>query len=291
MTAIAALFFCFMGAKTGRADETDVTDELIAPGKNGASIFFSIDEGYNDFLTAMGLEWAPGLSTGETSFVEDREGQLPGDSGFKISIPLDEPDLTGVVGVETNITLTPAMVGQKTFDEIVSFIADKHKAGAPLQPGGEGGFMTEGEEEFYIFYSAKDLFEAYGVSIMGLFQDGKERSISKSFQCGVLYDTDAFEDGKIHVTFGPLLADSDLGDGGECEMDLTDTLSFPTRMAILYDGNNDNRLEFSYWLAGEKREYDGNGGGCAAGVFGLAGLAILALSAGLRATTKGGKHA
>jgi hypothetical protein len=274
------MVFC-VGIGAGNAAEVDVTSDLIAAGQNEAEIAFPIDDG-TEYVTAinyLGFTWAnylaPSPAQGATNFVTGMPKQLPGNSGFSVEIPLVSGTYKGLTGMECSITLTPTMVGQRTFDEMVAFLVEKHET-QPSSATEEGGFAEDEDEEgneYYVFYSAKELFNKYGIFITGLFSDGTDADVSEYFQCGTLYDENRFEEGKIDISFGPILADSaPIND--EYAIDLTEMFQSPIKLAIVYDGIADDTLNFSFWLAGERRDYGDSGGGCNAGadMFGLVGL-------------------
>ena len=243
-------------AGIGFAEEADVTAGLLPAAANETGILFSIDTDFDGLLEELGLTWAnslaPDTPAGRTAFVTGKPGQLPGNTGLSLHIPLlpGESGLRGVTGVECGLALTPRVVGQVVFDDIVAFLKEKHAAGAAFDPAsGQGGFMQEGGDEFYVFYSAASLLEQYNIGVFTQFpKDSEERNVSASFQCGVLYDEEEFERGNIHMMFGPLLADMP-HEGGLYELDLTETVPMGVRLAILFDGASDDALDFTFWLA------------------------------------------
>lgn len=265
--------------------EMDVSDALFRSNVAGLGTPIYVDAESNNFLLSQfGIVWANDLMSqpaGTSSFVSGKSGQLPGSgTGATFRFPMDIAGarVKGAIGTEQNLELTPDIVGQSTFDDMVAFLRSSRASKPDRFITGEG--MT-----FYVPYTAGDFLGEFGISVMARFADGTERDVSDNYMMGVVYDESMFADGRIYIVYGTLFVDS-VSDNGSYVTDLTpyfDPSDF-AKMPLLHDGAADNTIEIAYWLAREENA-SGGSSGCNAGLP-LVILAFAAMGMGLVAGKK-----
>ncbi|MDR1019821.1 MAG: DUF4198 domain-containing protein [Synergistaceae bacterium] len=267
--------------------EGDITLALIEAGKNNAGISFPIWTGGDKtdlisekwgFATADGLAATP---KGTTEFLLRQANQLPGiDTGAKISIPLDIrlAGTRGLIGFGQRISLTPAMLGKDTFDSMSAFLKSQYAAFERDGTLQEAMFFPEDGKTWYVPYTPEVLFDQFDIAVMARFSDEEVRDVTGDFQIGVVYDEATIGDA-ILINYGGMVADS-APDGGNYSIDVTNDLYpgfSPYKWAFIYDGKEDDSINFSYWLATTRTQAGGSGGGgCATGSAALAGLVLMA---------------
>ena len=261
--------------------ELDVSDVLFRSNGAGLGTPIYADATVNDFLlSSFGIVWANDLmsqSAGTSSFVAGISGQLEGEETgamFRLPMDIEGAGVKGAIGTEQEVELTPDILGQGTFDEMVAFLKDA-RANKP-----DRFLQDEAGTSFYCPFVAGDFFGEFGISVMARFAGGTVRDVSDNFMLGVVYDESLFTSGSIYIVYGTLYVDS-ASDNGSYATDLTpyfDPTGF-TKVPLLHDGAADNVLEMTYWLAGETSSGSGSSG-CSAGlplfalVFAAAGVGL-----------------
>jgi hypothetical protein len=146
-----------------------------------------------------------------------------------------------------------------------------------------GKFMDFGGDygKWYLPYAAKEFFDHFDLAVMGKFSDDHVTDIGDDFQLGVLYDEEQFDGGTVSVMYGSMIMDSGPKDGSYRREITPD--GYPVKVSLLYDGKDDDEINFSYWLA-EKGDDDGSGG-CNAGWPAAMGMVAL-LAAGIAASAQ-----
>jgi hypothetical protein len=181
----------------------------------------------------------------------------------------------GVTGTEQRVNFSRDLLGDATFDKMVSFLRN-------VKEQGDANRQYEHTErgEFYVAPTPKEFLEPFGISIMGSFSGGEAVDVGGLLQLGIeLTDAD-FEAGNIYGLLGGMFVDSSPVEGKHW-YDATEMFVGPDPhylFAVLYDGAYDNTLDFAYWIVNQ--EGSKGSGGCNTGFAALA-FACLPISAAL----------
>ena len=274
---LASLSFVMGGGE----EELDVSDYVFS--NNAAGIgtpIYGLAEMNKFFLDTFNIVMANDLMSypaATSAFVTGLDGQLEGEgTGVTFSIPMDitGAGVKGAIGMEQELEVTPDMVGQSRFDDMVAFLKRAKASNSDR-------FASEGGVTFYMPYVAGDFLNEFDLYIMSRFTSGTVRDMSDNFMLGVLYDEDMFDDGSMLFIYGALYVDS-VSDNGNYITDLGDYLGeMMVKMPLIHDGTADNKIAMTYWLAGEESSSSGSSG-CNAGlplfaaIFAMVGLGLVA---------------
>lgn len=249
LPALAALLVCAFTAYAA-----DITDEVVASGKNRAGMTFTRDDSADmtALLDSLGMTWIDDLVAsprGATNHHKGRPHQLTDSGGFSFNIPTDGgTDVRrGAVRVAASFGFSENNIGGGTFDRMRSDIRgmpDRH--------------VTEGGRVYFVPKNG-DFLKKYGVSVKALFTNGDIYDVTEDFGVRIMIgDADR---GSLMLYLDALYADSDRMAG-----DLRQQKTTPDgrTVTIFYDGLRDGTLNGTFWLTKEAAS-DGADGGCDAG--------------------------
>lgn len=241
--------------------------EVITEEANRANLEFEImprgyyaqaDQNMEDRKLYWVTEENVSPSMGDTHFISGNEGQLPGNSGFSMTLPVTgiPEGYSAALGFSSRYTFTQDNLGSETYQALASAVADMPKTMGWVMPS-DGSPLTR-----------------QGIRVMARYPGGEERDVTDEMNYG-LY---ASEDGII-LSYGAIAVDRPLtANEGEALSIVVETLS------LVSDGRANDTVTATWYItkassSGGDGGSNDNGGssGCDAGFASLA----LAVCAGL----------
>lgn len=249
--------------------EEDTASRYMSPAANVAGIQFSefpagsVPEA-DDFLANNNLRWASSTATGtgSSSLYTGGKNQLPGESGFRFTVPTTTTSGADVfTGFMSVYELSAASIGQATFDALAEVLKKE-----PV--------ISEGGMNFTV-PDIKTLFPSLGLHFFQIYDNGTERDVTSVMMAGM--EVSGIDQGVVNMFWGALLVDRDVVNGVISQP--IDISSVGEYGAMLYDGKHDGNLSGTFYFAKKSSVTDDDDGssGCDAG-FGIGAL-VLGLAA------------
>ena len=252
----------------GKEGETErvVTDMLMPAANNEAGLNFAdFIEGQQPeadaFTAENGLRWSAYLATGQGSgaFYTKGKDQLDGSSGVTFSISMKTSDLDAFTGFSSVYVFTPKNLGERVYETLTDELSSR-----PAEENPYGKMVV---------VSPRKLFPKLGLSIVQVYSDGTERDVT-DIMIDIGFEISKMSEGETTAYWGMLVADRDASDTG---YNIPVVLSYIGEDGhIAFDGERNDRIEGTFYIARKSEDSGSGGGGCDAGlgVLALVGLAV-----------------
>jgi hypothetical protein len=197
----------------------------------------------------------PDKENSQTKLFSGGTNQIPGDSGFSLSISTSyNGEFTPVLGIGRYFYLTKENLGDGAFGDMLNLVES----------------MEPNEENRVIPNSSQ--LSSIGFGIRCRYPDGTERDITDLISIEIeLNEKDA---GKLKLVYGCMIADREITNDQEGKpLDGSGN-------TYLSDGKADSKIEATWWITNANIESDSGNSGCNSGFAALtfAGLSVLMLA-------------
>jgi hypothetical protein len=258
------------------AEETErlTTDLFMQPTDNTAGLFFSdfiegaIPES-DAFFEKNNLRWASYATTGNgnSRFYTDGDNQLDGNSGVSFTILTNASvGVAAMTGFGSIFTFTPDNIGESVYNALRDKLS-----------------TLEIEESGMIVAHPSAIFPDLGLKIVQVYADGTDCDVTADVvDAGFIVS--GMDEGEIPVYWGALVADRGISGSNFLPIRLS---SVGEDGKILFDGERDNKISGTFYIARVTDDARNSSNGCDTG-FGVFGAAIFAL--GIALATRAGKQ-
>jgi hypothetical protein len=288
LNKISATLLCSLLILTAKitlpamATELNVTDDLIADGKNAANVLIMELEGVSGWTERIfdagfvpAVEYASDPISGFSSRITNQTGQLR-DSGYSIDIPtIGVPSgKSAYAYVEgPDFVIKASDLGQSRFSQMI----------ADAKEMAEKAWYHEFLPDYLILQYEEErvFFAKYGINFIWQYPDGRTRVVTPAVLGGLLNLNDAESKGEVTIAYSMVIADVAATDSDFWRDVMIDKEQGygDEPLPFLYDGERDGHIKGAIWLSVEEERGEG-GGGCNAGtgVFGLLAYGLIALA-------------
>jgi hypothetical protein len=182
--------------------------------------------------------------------------QIPGDSGFTLSISVKDNDseLTPTLGIGRFFYLTKENLGNKAFGDMLDLVES-------MEPNEENRVIPDPSR-----------LSSIGFGVRCRYPDGTERDITDLIAIEIELNEKA--EGKLKLVYGCMIVDREITNDQEGKPLEGEN----TGNTYLSDGETNSKIEATWWITNTNIEKSGNGGGCNSG---FTPLAFVGLSASL----------
>jgi hypothetical protein len=199
-----------------------------------------------DVIQKNGLVLAHKYPDKENSWTKLFSGgtnQIPGDSGFSLSISTKGNDsgLTPTLGIGRYFYLTKENLGDKAFGDMLNLVES-------MEPNEENRVIPD-----------PSLLSSIGFGIRCRYPDGTEQDITDLIAIEI--ELNEKDEGKLKLVYGCMLVDREvIGDKEGKELD-----GEGTGNTYLSDGKTDSKIGATWWITNTNIDSEKSGGGCNSG--------------------------